>query len=90
MRGDLTIDDIICKRTARRDRRRGDESEIREVYVHLIGCVLRAVFKLSMVLFLSSSSSFSSARSVFLCSTKGKPLIFVLKYVIWLPLASFS
>lgn len=38
-------------------------------HVHLIGCVLRAVFKLSMVLFLSSSSSFSRARSVFLCST---------------------
>lgn len=40
------------------------------ILFHLMGCVLRAVFKLSMVLFLSSSSSFSIARRIFLCQEK--------------------
>ena len=59
MRGDVLTDEVLCK---------GHEGD----KVHLIGCVLRAVFKLSMVLFLSSSSSFSRARSVVLCRKKMK------------------
>lgn len=74
MKGDIMIGDI-----KNRDQGGGCQREINGRHSHLIGCVLRAVFRLSMVLFLSSSSSFSRARRVFLCPTTHEtPSVFTL------------